>query len=144
MCRDGPGKGWLEYSGWKLKRWYCQVILYARSCHGWSIVQAVAQYSDPIRRKGRALDNIFVERLWRMVKYENMYLQDYDSPRAVRQGLTAYLEAPIIFTRHAYQSCAIVSRSRSVIDPLERIWVLIGSPITQDEKNIESRSDFVQ
>ncbi len=41
--------------------------------------------------KGRALDNIFVERLWRTVKYENIYLQDYTSPRAVRQGLTSYL-----------------------------------------------------
>ncbi len=41
--------------------------------------------------KGRALDNIFVERLWRTVKYENIYLQDYDSPRAVRHGLTSYL-----------------------------------------------------
>jgi putative transposase len=41
--------------------------------------------------KGRALDNIFVERLWRTVKYEHVYLQDYGSPRAVRQGLTSYL-----------------------------------------------------
>ncbi|GAC1644290.1 MAG: hypothetical protein NVS4B2_33940 [Chloroflexota bacterium] len=41
--------------------------------------------------KGRALDNIFVERLWRTVKYEDVYLQNYASPRAVRQGLTSYL-----------------------------------------------------
>ncbi len=41
--------------------------------------------------KGRALDNIFVERLWRSVKYEEVYLQDYASPRAARQGLTSYL-----------------------------------------------------
>ncbi|CAA9337067.1 MAG: Mobile element protein [uncultured Chloroflexia bacterium] len=41
--------------------------------------------------KGRALDNIFVERLWRTVKYENVYLQDYGSPRAARTGLTNYL-----------------------------------------------------
>jgi putative transposase len=30
--------------------------------------------------KGRALDNIFTERLWRSVKYEEVYLHDYDSP----------------------------------------------------------------
>jgi len=30
--------------------------------------------------RGRALDNVFVERLWRSVKYENIYLHDY--PRA--------------------------------------------------------------
>jgi len=40
--------------------------------------------------KGRALDNIFVERLWRTVKYEEVYLRDYASPRAARQGLRAY------------------------------------------------------
>jgi putative transposase len=31
--------------------------------------------------KGRALDNIFVERLWRTVKYEEVYLHGYASPR---------------------------------------------------------------
>ena len=35
--------------------------------------------------------NIFVERLWRTVKYEHGYLQDYARPRAARQGLSAYL-----------------------------------------------------
>jgi putative transposase len=42
--------------------------------------------------KNRALDNIFTERLWRTVKYENVYLSDYGTPRAARQGLTDYLE----------------------------------------------------
>ena len=42
--------------------------------------------------KGRALDNIFTERLWRTVKYENVYLKDYATPRAARQGLGQYLE----------------------------------------------------
>jgi putative transposase len=41
--------------------------------------------------KGRALDNIFVERLWRTVKYEEVYLRDYASPREARQGLRGYL-----------------------------------------------------
>lgn len=34
--------------------------------------------------KGRALDNIFTERLWRSVKHEEVYLKDYTSPRAAR------------------------------------------------------------
>lgn len=42
--------------------------------------------------KGRALDNIFTERLWRTVKYEEVYLKDYASPREARSGLTAYLD----------------------------------------------------
>lgn len=37
--------------------------------------------------KGRALDNVFVERLWRTVKYENVYLNDYESVMACHNGL---------------------------------------------------------
>lgn len=40
--------------------------------------------------KGRALENIFVERLWRTVKYEDIYLRDYATPRAVRVGLSRF------------------------------------------------------
>jgi putative transposase len=41
--------------------------------------------------KGRALDNIFVERLWRSVKYEEVYLKDYATPKEARRSLSAYL-----------------------------------------------------
>ena len=41
--------------------------------------------------RGRALDNIFTERLWRTVKYEEVYLNDYETPRQARQRLTHYL-----------------------------------------------------
>jgi putative transposase len=41
--------------------------------------------------KGRALDNIFTERLWRTVKYEEVYGHDSRSPREARQALTRYL-----------------------------------------------------
>jgi len=41
--------------------------------------------------KGRALDNIFTERLWRTVKYEEVYLHDYGTPREARQSLAQYL-----------------------------------------------------
>ena len=42
--------------------------------------------------KGRALDNIFTARLWRTVKYEEVYRYDYANPREARQGLTRYLD----------------------------------------------------
>jgi putative transposase len=42
--------------------------------------------------RGRALDNIFVERLWRSVKYEEVYLKDYRSVIEAIQGLRAYFE----------------------------------------------------
>ena len=40
--------------------------------------------------KGRALDNIFVERLWRTVKYENVYLMAYADGWQLETGLSAY------------------------------------------------------
>lgn len=49
-----------------------------------------AQVQISMDGKGRALDNIFTERLWRAVKYEEVYLHDYECPREARQGLTAY------------------------------------------------------
>lgn len=42
--------------------------------------------------RGRAHDDIFVERLWRSVKYEEVYLHEYASPREARMGLTRYLD----------------------------------------------------
>jgi len=40
--------------------------------------------------RGRALDNVFVERLWRSVKYEEIYLKDYQSVPELTQGLSDY------------------------------------------------------
>jgi putative transposase len=40
--------------------------------------------------RGRALDNVFVERLWRSVKYEDIYIKDYDQVSELELGLTAY------------------------------------------------------
>ena len=40
--------------------------------------------------KGRWMDNVFVERLWRSVKYEDIYLKAYETPAALRAGLDRY------------------------------------------------------
>ena len=40
--------------------------------------------------RGRALDNVFVERLWRTVKYEEVYLKDYETPHEAMQGLGTF------------------------------------------------------
>jgi putative transposase len=40
--------------------------------------------------RGRALDNVFVERLWRSVKYEEVYLREYNTVREAQQGLKRY------------------------------------------------------
>jgi len=41
--------------------------------------------------RGRAFDNIFIERLWRTVKYENVYLKQYETPRDARIGIREYI-----------------------------------------------------
>ena len=40
--------------------------------------------------KGRWVDNVFVERLWRSVKYEDIYLRAYETPAELRAGLARY------------------------------------------------------
>ena len=41
--------------------------------------------------RGRAYDNIFIERLWRTVKYENVYPQCYETPREAGIGISHFL-----------------------------------------------------
>ena len=42
--------------------------------------------------RGRALDNVFIERLWRDVKYEHVFLHEYDNGRELHQGLKKYFQ----------------------------------------------------
>jgi len=42
--------------------------------------------------RGRCMDNIFTERLWRSVKYDEVYLHDYDSVLDAKDGLTRYFD----------------------------------------------------
>jgi putative transposase len=41
--------------------------------------------------RGRCMDNIFIERLWRSLKYEEVYLKDYASVTEARSGIEKYL-----------------------------------------------------
>ena len=51
--------------------------------------------------KGRWVDNVFVERLWRSVKYEDVYLRAYETPTALRAGLARYFEFYNARRRHS-------------------------------------------
>ncbi len=42
--------------------------------------------------RGRALDNVFIERLWRSVKYQEIYLREYETVADVEEGLRLYFE----------------------------------------------------
>ena len=51
--------------------------------------------------KGRWVDNVFVERLWRSVKYEDVYLRAYETAAALRDGLTRYFDFYNTRRRHS-------------------------------------------
>ena len=42
--------------------------------------------------RGRLFDNIFIERLWRTVKYEEVYLKEYQTVREAHSGLSRYFQ----------------------------------------------------
>ena len=54
--------------------------------------------------RGRCLDNVFVERLWRSVKYENVYLRGYETVAQLQQGLGRYF--PFYNEERLHQSLA--------------------------------------
>lgn len=50
--------------------------------------------------KGRWVDNVFVDRLWQSVKYEDVYLRAYETPAMLRAGLTRYFQCYNTERRH--------------------------------------------
>ena len=95
--------------------------------------------------RGRALDNVFVERLWWSVKYEDIYLNDYSDGMSLREGLTRYFRFYNTERSHqalGYQTPATVYRRAAVAGrergdhrvppsklpaPLRRaIWPILG------------------
>ena len=63
--------------------------------------------------RGRALDNVFVERLWRTVKYEDVYLNDYEGAAELQAGLESYFD----FYRHQRPHSSLGCRT-----PAEAYW----------------------
>jgi len=59
-----------------------------------SFIQALASRDIKISMdgKGRCRDNVFIERFWKTVKYEEVYLKGYESLQEARRELKAYLE----------------------------------------------------
>ncbi len=58
--------------------------------HGFTKLLSDHEIRISMDGKGRALDNIFVERLWRTVKYECVYLQEWENVAAIKSALQKY------------------------------------------------------
>ena len=63
--------------------------------------------------RGRVFDNIFVERLWRTVKYEEVYLNHYESMPEAMVGMARYFRS---YNREHPQTASTLNRHRSGLD----------------------------
>src|SRR5687768_9176398 len=66
--------------------------------------------------RGRALDNVYIERLWRTVKYEEVYIKDYRTPREAAQQLADFFMRYNEHRQHSslgYQTPATVYAGRA-------------------------------
>jgi putative transposase len=66
--------------------------------------------------RGRAYDNIFVERLWRSVKYEEVYLRAYDSVSEARASIGRYMD--FYNGRRPHSSLDGITPDQAYFDPL--------------------------
>jgi putative transposase len=60
------------------------------TAEAWTRRLASAGVAVSMDGRGRCLDNVFVERLWRTVKYEDVYLRGYAAVPELQQGLSRY------------------------------------------------------
>jgi putative transposase len=72
--------------------------------------------------KGRALDNIIVERLWRSVKYEEVYIKDYEQGADAYEGLGGYFD--FFNDKRPHQSLGYRTPSAVYFGrPVKTVWV---------------------
>lgn len=87
----------------------------------WTDVLKAEDTSISMDGKGRWIDNVFIERLWRSVKYEDVYLMAYENGREVQAGLTRYFDfynRERIHQSHEYQTPDEVYFATTVGEPL--------------------------
>ena len=58
--------------------------------HGYTGILLENDVKISMDGRGRCMDNIFTERLWRTVKYEDIYIKDYSTPRELHNGLDVF------------------------------------------------------
>jgi len=76
--------------------------------------------------QGRAFDNIMVERLWRTVKYEDVYIRDYATPAEARRGLRRYVDYYNHRRRHSSLGNRTPGRVYGLAKPEEMDTLMTG------------------
>ncbi len=81
--------------------------------------------------RGRCLDNVFIERLWRSLKYEDIYLRDYEDGRTLARGvgrwLTHYNECRL-HQAHDYSAPGELYRSPESYGAKPAAWTQVLNP----------------
>jgi putative transposase len=87
----------------------------------WTDVLDAAGVRISMDGKGRWVDNVFIERLWRSVKYEDVYLRAYENGRDLLTGLTRYFDfynCRRLHQSHEYQTPDDIYYATKVGEPL--------------------------
>jgi putative transposase len=87
----------------------------------WTDVLDAAGVRISMDGKGRWIDNVFIERLWRSVKYEDIYLRAYENGRELQAGLTLYFDfynRRRIHQSHEYQTPDEIYYATNAGEPL--------------------------
>jgi putative transposase len=84
--------------------------------------------------RGRVFDNIFIERLWRSVKYEEVYLKDYQTVREAKEGLGNYFRFYNTERPHAALSYrtpleVYLGKARLTPTPPQPLYVHLNQPL---------------
>ena len=104
----------------------------------WTDVLKAEGTSISMDGKGRWIDNVFIERLWRSVKYEDVYLRSYENGREVQAGLTRYFD---FYNRRTHSSVARVPNAgRNLLCHRCRRATGDGGLTDRDERHEPQRS----
>ena len=82
--------------------------------HGYIGTLLAAGVKISMDGRGRCMDNIFTERLWRTVKYEDIYIKEYATPRELRRGLDEFFVK--YNTRRGHQSLGYMTPEEVYFD----------------------------
>ncbi len=91
--------------------------------------------------RGRWMDNVFVERLWRSLKYEEVYLHAYETVAAARAGIGGWLrfynEERLHRALDYRTPSAVFAAARRPVDMMDIADAMTTSPQAQQQPQVE-------
>ena len=85
--------------------------------------------------RGRFMDNIFIERLWRSIKYEEVHLKAYADGREARDSIGSWMKLSIIAAHQAMNNQLPMAAWRAGMDKIEAAARAVDMPLRLDNAN---------